>query len=163
MSNEKQPSLKGYPQVIRLLYVPKVLWENSIAPILGAHELPIPKTDFNVYRWMDIKEFVDNAGNAFFTKLTATCLERAGIEINLLDNKTLPVTVVRADKFEQGMQLINSISRHREAQHIYEEREKVIKERIDTSSHGLAIVDTVPVNSNSPEEMKDQLSTEVDA
>jgi hypothetical protein len=130
MNSSKTQNERDTPFVNRLIRMPRILFEEEIVPILKTFNVPVPNSDFNVYKWVNLGDFVKNSSPAFRTKLTALCLTEAGIQINIVNQ--IPVITINDDMLDQTMELINSISRHNKA--IVDHRR--MKETITPKSFG---------------------------
>lgn len=119
------------PMVFRIVRTPRVLWNEEIVPLMlkfGVDPTKIPDADFNVYKWMIIEKFVKEANTTFFLKLLATCLERAGIEINLVAD--IPVATLTTaedeDAYNNSIEIIKSMMRFRNRNPEYRQKQSEI-------------------------------------
>ena len=122
--------------VMRLVRLPEVVWNNDIAKIFSIFQLKLPKSDFDVYRHIDIEPFIRDAKNAFRTALIGHALNYVGIKLSFSENQDegadSPNPVIKAtidpDKFDYAVETVRALVRNEDANKKY-------KSFLDNSNH----------------------------
>jgi uncharacterized protein (UPF0264 family) len=80
--------------------LPAVIWNEQIVPILEAAQLKAPRSNFDVYRYINVNDFIKNASEKTLIKLLAACLKRcnARLQATEKDGETIITIKCNGDK-----------------------------------------------------------------
>lgn len=116
--------------------LPAVIWNEQIVPILESCGLRAPKSNFDVYRHVNMESFVDKAPDRTFVKLLALSLKRCGVKIITSKNEKDEITVVMSCRSNDLMiKVLDSIASYEAGrpgipiQDVHEQIKKALTDR----------------------------------